>query len=181
MEKIKISTVGSLNNHQKIAGFTFLELIVVISIVSALLFFSIPVFNKTSLFSNSSGQIGDIVRLMEDLKTRAVEKNKNFTLNIHPVSTSVWVTHTDMNETQKQSAEGNATVLSDGIIFLGLEFPDIRQPETQGYQLIFYKDGHSDFAMLHIAENDSNITLKLEPFLSSVQVIEGIVSFEDCK
>jgi len=181
MEKIKISIVGSLNNQKKISGFTFLELIVVISIVSALLFFSIPVFNKISIFSNSSGQIGGMVRLMENLKTRAVEKNTDFTLNIHPVSTSVWVTNTDMNEEARQEAEDNATVLSGDIVFLDLKFPDIQQTPDQNYQLMFYKEGHSDFAMLHITESDSDITLKLEPFLSNVQVIEGHISFEDCK
>jgi prepilin-type N-terminal cleavage/methylation domain-containing protein len=180
MERIKTLTVGSLNKNQEKSGFTFLELIVVISIVSVLLFLSIPVFNKIAIFSTPSGHIRDMVRLMENLKARAIKENTDFTLHLQPGSALFWVTHINMNEEAMQEAEDNATALSDDIVFLELVYPGIQQTSNQEHRLMFHKEGYSDFAILHVTDKNTNISLKLEPFLSTVQVIDGHASFEDC-
>ena len=178
--KIKISIAGSLSNCKKISGFTLIELIVVISIVAILLVFSFPVFRNIDLFSDSETQVGDIVRLINDLKKRAVEHNIDFLMHMDSGSGMVWVTNDAMEDEARKTAKENGVLLSDEITILDVEFPGITHTGIQEYRIRFKSRGYSDFALIHVIENQKNITLKIEPFLSRVQVLSKHVYIKDC-
>jgi len=169
-----------LNNNKKISGFTLIELIVVISIVSILLLFSFPVFRDISLFSDSSSQVSDIARLINDLKNRAVEKNIDFFMHCDPQAGRIWVIDDTMGNEAREAAKENHAKLSENITFLDVEFPGVRDAGAQEYRIRFRKQGYSDFALIHIIEDEKNITLKIEPFLSKVQVLDKHIYLEDC-
>jgi len=169
-----------LSKDNKISGFTLIELIVVISIIAILLSFSFPVFRDISLFSDSTGQVGDIVRLINDLKKRAVEQNVDFILHLDSGSGMVWVTDVAMEDEARQTAKEKGVQFSNELILLDVEFPDTRETGAQEYQIRFNARGYSDFALIHMIEDEKNITLKIEPFLSQVQLLEDHVYFEDC-
>lgn len=178
--KIKISIAGSLSRYKIISGFTLIELIVVISIVATLLLFSFPVFRNIVLFSNSASQAGNIVRLINDLKKRAIAQNIDYLMHIDPGSGIVWVTNEAMDDEAKKVAKEKGALLSERIDIIDVEFPGIKRTGDMEYRIKFRKQGHSDFALIHIIENEKNITLKIEPFLSQVQLLNKHVYLEDC-
>ena len=157
-----------------------IELIVVISIVTILLSFSFPVFRNISLFSGSAGQVGDIVRLMDDLKKRAVEQQVDFLMHVDTKSGMIWVSDEAMNDEAREAAKEKGVRLSDGLTVLDIEFPGTRETGAREHRIRFRKQGYSDFALIHIMESKNNITLKIEPFLSKVQVLNKHVYLEDC-
>lgn len=178
--KIKISTAGRLSKYNNIAGFTLVELIVVVSIISTLLLFSFPVFRDIVLFHDSSNQVGRIVRLINDLKKRAVNHNIDYLLNFDPGVGVVWVTHDNMDDMEKEAAKENGVVLSDDIEIIDVEYPGQKKTGIFLQQVRFRKQGYSDFALVHIVESGNAITLKIEPFLSQVQLLNSHVYLEDC-
>ncbi len=178
-EKTKISTVGSLSNNNKISGFTLIELIVVISIISILFSFSFPLFKNITKPYDSEGKAADIVRLINDLKKRAIKLNLDFTMHIDTGLGMIWVTDESMDDEAKEEAEKNGKLLSEDILILNIEFPGIKTSGTEEYKIKFRKLGYSDFALIHIIEHEKNITLKIEPFLSKVQKLNKHVFFED--
>ncbi len=180
MGKTEIETAGSLNKFRKISGFTLIELIVVISIAGTLLFFSFPLFSNFNLFSDSKGGSGDIVRLINDLKTRAVEQDIDFVLHIDAASAMLWVTNDAMGEKDRHAAQEKGVNLPEDLSVLDVEFLNFRQSGEPEYQIRFSKQGYSDFALIHITEGEKNITLKIEPFLFQVQFIDRHVYFDDC-
>ena len=153
---------------------------VVISIVGILLLFSLPVFQNFSLFSDSDNDTADIVRLINDLKKRAVEQDIDFNLHIDTASNTIWVTHDSMNEELRTTAQNKAVMLASSLSVLNVQFFITQKKNGLQYQIKFYKEGYCDFAMIHIVQNDENITLKIEPFLSRVQLINRHVYFDDC-
>ncbi|MCD4736124.1 MAG: prepilin-type N-terminal cleavage/methylation domain-containing protein [Bacteroidales bacterium] len=169
-----------MSNDKKISGFTLIELMVVISIVAILLLFSFPVFRDIGLFSDSASQVGNIVRLINDLKKRAVEANVDFILHMDLGSGMVWVTDDAMEDKAKEAAKEKGVRLSDGLTILDVEFPGIKETGPREYRIRFRKQGYSDFALIHIIEGENNITLKIEPFLSQVQFLDKHVYLEDC-
>ena len=157
-----------------------IELIVVISIIGTLLLFSFPLFSDLDLFSNSKGGVGDIVRLINDLKKRAVEQNIDFLLHIDRGSGMIWVTDDTMNDEAREAAEEKGVYFSEDIYVLDVEFPGFRQGDAVNYQIRFRSEGYSDFVLIHLTKKEKNITLKIEPFLSQVQLIERHIYFDDC-
>ncbi len=170
----------SANTARKISGFTLIELIVVISIMALLLSFSFPVFRDIQLFSNASTQVGDIVRLIDDLKKRAVEQNTDFVLHVDTGSGTLWITHDAMDDEAKQAARQKGVPFSPDLTLSDIEFPGVETRGTLEYRIRFSRKGYSDFALIHMVENENNITLKVEPFLSRVQVLDTHVSLDDC-
>ncbi|MCP4366817.1 MAG: prepilin-type N-terminal cleavage/methylation domain-containing protein [Deltaproteobacteria bacterium] len=169
-----------MNNLKKISGFTLIELIVVISIASLLLLFSFPMFKDINLFSNPVGQVGDIARLINDLKTRAVEQNVDFMLHLDSGSGMIWVTDSTMDDEERVTAKQKNVPLSEKITLLDVEFPGITETGSREHRIRFLKQGYSDFALIHIIADEQDITIKMEPFLARIQLIDGHLNFEDC-
>lgn len=141
--KIKILIAGSLSKAAKISGFTLIELIVVVSIIAILLSFSFPVFRDIGLFSDSASQ------------------NVDFILHLDSGSDMVWVTNDAMEDEEIETAKEKGVQFSDGLTLLDVKFPGIREAGTQEYQIRFRNQGYSDFALIHIIEDEKNITLKI--------------------
>ncbi len=175
-----MSTAGSLSKYTKSSGFTFIELIVVISILSMLLLFSLPVFREIVLFSDSTTQVGNMVRLINDLKKRAVAQEMDYLMNINPGSGLVWVTNEAMDDEAKEMAKEEGSFLSEKIDIIDVEFPGSKETGNMEHSIRFKKQGYSDFALIHLIENGMDITLKIEPFLSQVQLLNKHVYLEDC-
>ncbi len=161
------------------AGFTLIELIVVLSILAGLLVFSLPVFRKVDLFSNTDTQAGQIARLVNDLKNRAMENNTDIILHVETAGQTIWVSTQGMDEDALEEARSNGFSLPDGLVILDVEFPDAKQSSAD-YQIRFRKQGYSDFALIHMNNGEDNLTLKIEPFISKALLLDEHVSFEDC-
>ncbi len=157
-----------------------MELTVVIIIISILLLFSFPMLRNISLFSDPPGRTGDLVRLTQDLKKRAIEHHKDFYMHLDTGSGTVWVTDETMNEAAKLSAKQNGTQLSNDLSIQGVETPGGTETSVREYEIAFKKEGYSDFALIHMIENKKRMTLKIEPFLTQVQLFDTHIHFEDC-
>lgn len=169
-----------MTKFKHISGFTLVELIVVVSIIATLLLFSFPVFRNRVLFSDSESQVGDIVCLINDLKKRAVVQNIDYLLHMDHGSGLVWVTNETMDDEAKEAAKEKGVLLSERIDIIDIEFPGIKRTGDVEHWIRFRKQGYSDFALIHVIENEKNITLKIEPFLPQVQLLNKHVYLEDC-
>lgn len=179
-EKTKISTAGSLNKKSPARGFTLVELVVVISIISLLLVFSFPLFKDFSFFSNSKSQTGKMVRLINELKKKSIQNHVDYVLNIDSDSGTAWISNDSMADEANEGAKDNALTFSENFSILGVDFQGMKNSENKEHIIRFRKQGYSDFALIHILENGNNLTLKIEPFLSKVQILNGHATLDDC-
>lgn len=123
----------------------------------------------------------DIVHLMTDLKKRSIESNFNYLMHLDKDTRKIWVTHEGMDDQTKNQAKEKTIQISDKIIILNVEFPGIQETGNHEYKICFKKQGYSDSALIHIIDNKKKITLKIEPFLSEVQVINNFIYHKKCK
>lgn len=166
--------------NNKALGFTFIELIVVISIISILLFFSFPLFENISFLSSPKGYTGHIVRLINDLKKLPAKENMDFFMHIDINTDMIWITNENMDEIEKQKARQKAFLVSDDIEILDVQLHQDKEKRSE-FKIRFRKQDYSDSALIHlIDENEKHITLKIEPFLSRVEVLNEHIFFEDC-
>ena len=161
-------------------GFTLIELIVVITLISLMLFFVIPRFQVDVLSDNTNKVSRWIMLKVHSLKEKAVREQKLYVLHISLDSNRLWVTSEIMSQEELQAAEANGYELSDDINLLDVEYPDEEKISVGRADIYFYKKGYSDKAIIHISNDDNERrSFLIEPFLSHVRLYDKYIGFED--
>jgi prepilin-type N-terminal cleavage/methylation domain-containing protein len=161
-------------------GFTLIELIVVITLISLMLFFAIPRFQVDVLSDNTNKASRWIMLKVHSLKEKAVREQKLYVLHISLDSNRLWITSEIMSQEELQAAEANGYELSDDINLLDVEYPDEEKISVGRADIYFYKKGYSDKAIIHISNDDNERrSFLIEPFLSHVRLYDKYIGFED--
>ena len=175
-----------LNNFNKIkycndSAFTLIELIVVISLISILLSFSLPRLD-ISFFSDNERKISSWILLnVKSLKEKAVKEQTLQILNIDLDNNQMWSSSglvPDNTEETEEIPKENAYQVPSGYRLMDVEFLNKDKISKGITEIQFYKKGYSDKALIHI-ENDDNIQYSylIEPFLPHVKIIEEYIEF----
>ena len=161
-------------------GFTLIELIVVISLISLILFLALPRFQDGFLSDNTKKVSRWIMLKARTLKEKAVREKKIYILHVSLDSNKLWTSHETMSPEELQYAEQNGYGASGDIIVLDVEFPDNEKISAGQADIYFYEKGYSDQAMIHIKNSDDdNFSFLIEPFLSHVRMYDTYVAFEE--
>jgi prepilin-type N-terminal cleavage/methylation domain-containing protein len=165
---------------KQIKGFTFIELIVVISLISIMLFLAIPRFQGNFLSDSTKDVSRWILLKIPYIKERAAREQKRYILHVNLDSNKLWITHGAMLEEALQSAETNGYKLPEDIKLLDVEYPDQERISVGQADIYFNEKGYSDKAIIHL-ENDDNekISFLIEPFLLRVRLYNSYAEFGD--
>ena len=166
-------------NFRRNNGFTLIELIVVISLISLMLFFAVPRF-QVDILSNNTKKVSRWIMLqVPALKEKAVHDQKRYVLHLSLDSNRLWVTSEMMSPEEIQAAEMDGFELSDDMSLLDVEYPDQKKISVGRADIYFYKKGYSDKAIIHISTMDNEIlSFIIEPFLSRVRMYNKYIEFE---
>jgi len=165
-----------IKNH----GFTFVELVVVISIFSVILLFSIPLFKDIGLFSGHSHRAASLSFLIESLKLQAVSENTDLFLHIDVDTGLVFVTHGSMDERAMARARQEGRLYKGDVELLNIEFPGTGRSAKSNHTIRFSRKGYSDRALIHLRTDNQKRTLKIGMFLTKVRWYDRYVSYDDC-
>ncbi len=180
MDTTYILTRNMTLKFRRNKGFTLIELIVVISLISLMLFFAIPRFQVDVLSDNTNKVSRWIMLKVHALKEKAVHEQKLYVLHLSLDSNKLWVTSDIMSEEELQTAALNGYELPENIKLLDVEYPDEEKISVGRADIYFYKKGYSDKAIIHISNNDNEpLSLLVEPFLSRVRLYNKYIEFED--
>lgn len=164
-------------NH---SGFTFVELMVVVGIFTIVLLFSIPLFRQIHVTSNASDNVSGLIFFLENLKLRAMVENKKFTLYMDSGSGKMYVTDDSMDEDARQIALNTGVSMDGDLQLLNLEFPDDDTRNGDDKTICFFNQGYSDRVLIHVREEDREMTLQVCMFQKKIHLIDGYVSYDDC-
>jgi len=168
-----------LNKILKNPGFTLIELVVVISLISIMLFFTVPKFQRAVSTDNSKQISRWIMVKVPALKERAIRQQKRYILHVGIDTNRMWVTNESMSEEETRKAAENGYELPGDMTLLDVEYADGVKLSDGRADIRFYKKGYSDKALIHIEDEDNNqMSFVVEPFLSSVKLHNKYVGFE---
>ncbi|MBW1699095.1 MAG: type II secretion system protein [Deltaproteobacteria bacterium] len=169
-----------MNRYKSNNGFTLIELIVVISLISIMFFFSIPRFANTLLTDNIKKTSRRIVGYVRALKENSLRDHKVYTLHVSFDTNTLWATNESMTEEMMLEAEKNGFRLPDDLKVLDVEFPWKGKVSVSRADIYFYPQGYSDKALIHMqGEEGRLITFLIEPFLSDVRIFNKYAGFDD--
>lgn len=170
LQKVRQGAIAG--NH----GFTLIELIVVISLVSILLFFSIPRLD-ISLFKDRNRELSAwIILTVRSLKEASFREQQTFALSLDIDSNRMWV---GLAEAADETPAENKQSLPKGFRLLGLAYPEQNRIMSGVGTIRFYPKGYSDAALIYVEDNNNNnrITYQIEPFLARVKIHEEYVEY----
>jgi len=161
-------------------GFTLIELIVVVSLISIMLFLYIPKFQEVVVFDNTKKVSRWIIGKVRALKEGSITNYKSYFLHVDLDDNRMWVTDELMSEEEMQNAEQQGFELPDDINLVDVEYPGKDKILFGQADIYFYKKGYSDKALIHIEDsNNERLSFLIEPFLSKVRLYEEYVEFEN--
>lgn len=163
-------------------GFSFVELMVVIMILSALAFITLPNFSRLHS-PGDGGNSGDheaLASLMATLRTRAVQEGQDQILHLDQTTGKIWVTG-EAGSQDRENTEQTEAQRTFSFPVAGVELPGRPEPDPTDTRIRFYRQGHADAALIHLESRESDFTLRLHPFLQQPEIIQGYARFDDCR
>lgn len=169
-------TSDYLNN--KIKGFTLIELIVVMALISILLFFSVPRLD-INLFSNDDRNLSTwILMTVKSLKESTQQKGVRLILFVDMDNDLIWSGEESGSETKENAPKENQYKIPDGMQLLDVEFPGMEKKSSGIVEIYFYPKGYSDKSVIHIQDKDHNRnSYVIEPFLTEVKIYDRYIEF----
>ncbi|MDM8515762.1 prepilin-type N-terminal cleavage/methylation domain-containing protein [Desulfobacterales bacterium HSG16] len=162
------------------AGFTLLELMLVLALLSIMLYLVLPNFSALT----GQGEGNDISRWIivkvQMLKERASQQQKEFIMHISPGDGILWITDGEADEEAVLAARESGFEFPEGFSIIDVEFPNAEKTSADRAEIRFYKGGYSDKALIHVEDDDNNeITFLIEPFLTNVKQYNKHAGFDD--
>lgn len=156
------------------SGFTLIELIVVVIIMSVMLVFATPRLAGFIFPDDTNKIVRWIVVKARMLRNNAVQHQKDYILNLDIDNNSVWIADESMDtEEALKLAHENGYPLPETVRLLDVEFPGQGKVIQGTAEIRFNKKGYSDQAIVHIqGSDDRKVSLFVETFLPSVTWVE---------
>lgn len=161
------------------AGFTLIELVVVVALMGLMLFFSLPRLQNNPFLDDTKKSSRWLINKVRSLKESALRDQKQYTLHFDLDSGRVWETHEAMSAEELESTLLNSYALPDDLRIADIEYPSKGKIYSGRAAINFYKAGYTDKALVHMQDGDTYLSFLIEPFLSDVQFFENYAGFDD--
>ena len=165
------------NNH---TGFTLIELIVVIVLISMMFTFALPKMDGLLYMDNRDRVSRWVILNVEKLKNLSVKKQIPCSLHVDIKNNAFWVSEEGMDEEALEHAKKSGYQLPDDIRLVDIIYPAPTIKDEERSDIRFYSRGYSDHAIIHMENDDKEkMSFVIEPFLPPVGLKDGFVLFDE--
>lgn len=154
-------------------GFTLIELMVVMLLVSIILAVAIPRFESAPFQDPEKKLTRWMINAVRYLRASAIQKQTVQALVVDLSEQRMWMTHEQMSEDQQEAAVKKGFTLDRSMRMVNAQYPDQERINTGTIEIRFYPAGYSDRVLIHLeGENAQRISFLLEPLLPKVKIVE---------
>jgi prepilin-type N-terminal cleavage/methylation domain-containing protein len=161
------------------AGYTLLELIVVMALIGIVFFFAIPRFEGSFLLDDANRSSRWLLAKLQTLREDALRSRRLQILHVDLDAGRLWVTAEGMTPEQLDVALRRAQAPGGGGRLFAVEFAGQPRMTAGRADIRFYGDGHTDRVLIHLRTGDAVASFLLEPFLSQVKRFDTMVGFDN--
>jgi general secretion pathway protein H len=165
--------------HRHPDGFTLIELIVVMSLISIFLFFSLPRVRGIFTANHINEVARHIILRLGALKDEAVFDQSDYDLRVDIDQNTLLIMDKTAGSKDSQEVKENYK-LPETVRIMDVAYPQ-KNTVTSGQAVIhFSRNGFAQPALIHI-ENSKNekMTFYIEPFLPKIAAFPSYVDFEE--
>lgn len=155
------------------AGFTLLELMVVILLMSILLGFAIPAIQGGTFMDSRASAARKIVWAVKTLKLDALTRQAPQTLHLNLDAGQIWATSGRLPDGPQENRRTEPWALPEGTRIDHILFPDQREIRAGIVEIGFYAQGYSDRAIIRLGgDGDDQTDILIETFLPFARILD---------
>jgi prepilin-type N-terminal cleavage/methylation domain-containing protein len=160
-------------------GFTLIELMVVMLLISIVLAIAIPKFGGGAFQDPVKKLSRWMINTVRTLRSAAIQQQKTQGLVIDLSNRRMWLVNDAMDEEAMQAAASNkALSLPDDIRYMDVQFPQQERISSGTAEVRFYPAGYSDQVLIHLeTDGAEKLTYLVEPLLPKVKIFDEWIEF----
>lgn len=159
-------------------GFTLIELMVVMLLISIFLAVAIPRFDSGMAHDPLKKVTRWMIHTTRNLRNDAVRLQKVQTLMLDLNNNRMWVVSETMDEEAAAGAAEQAFRLPSAIRLVDVEFPEADRVSSGTAEIRFHPSGYADNSIIRLEDDDAQrYSFLVEPLLPRVKVIDQWLSF----
>lgn len=163
------------------AGFTLMELMVVIILITIMFALVVPKLDLTGGVGNLEKAVRMITAQLEARKNEAVSERKTRYLVFDLDSQKMGREEETKTEDGESETRVKLSPLPNGITFAQVETKKEGSVRQGRVRIRISKEGYVEQAAVQISDNSRKLTLFFEPFLGSIRQVDGFCDLESQK
>ncbi|PQP35694.1 hypothetical protein C6A37_01025 [Desulfobacteraceae bacterium SEEP-SAG9] len=174
---MKVTPIGCSNLP---TGFTLVELIVVVALISLLLFIAMPRFQDTILSDERRKMANWIMFKTQSLREKSIRDQVVYVLHVDIDNQHMWVSIENQVEESLEHSAKKGYELKQSLKIIDVEHQQTGKITSGTADIRFYSKGYADRAFIHAEENDEKqLSFLVETFLPEVKMYGEYRSFEE--
>lgn len=154
-------------------GFTLIELMVVMLLISIILAVAIPRFDSTPLQDPGKKFSRWMINAVRHLRASAIQTQNVQALVVDLSEQRLWMIHEEMSDEERIAAAEDAFKVDRSMRIVNAQYPDRERINSGTIDIRFYPAGFSDQVLLHIEDEDAErISYLIEPLLPKLKIVE---------
>ncbi len=151
------------------------------ALIGIVFFFAVPRFEGSFLLDDAKRDSRWLITKVRALREEAQRTRRLQVLHMDLETGRIWATAEAMSPEAITHAAAGAQRLPGGGIVAAVEFRARGRVATGRVDVHFYRDGHSDQALIHLRHGEAITSLLLEPFLPRVTLFDRLVGFDELR
>ena len=162
------------------AGFTLVELTVVLVLISIIFFAALPKIPNDILINPTKKTSRWLLTNIQGLKAASTREHTDYTLYVDIDNGRLWTSLNSANQDVQVPANDRGLTLSGDNQIIDVQLAGNRKIEEGTAMVQFYAKGFSDHAIIHLRDEDnSDWSYHIPPFLQQMKIIAGYKDLEE--
>jgi general secretion pathway protein H len=164
---------------RKQAGYTFIELTVVMFLIGMMLFLAAPRIRSTLLDDGLESAVRHLVGIARELRNESVREQLDYILHIDLNGGMIWTYAADMTPEKRAERQEGAFKLPVNVRITDVSRIGQEKQKDGEATITFFRKGYVQPAVVHLAREDRFYTIVFQPFLNAVKTYDRYLDFRD--
>ncbi|MBN1365090.1 MAG: prepilin-type N-terminal cleavage/methylation domain-containing protein [Syntrophaceae bacterium] len=168
---IRTSIIGNLSKR----GFTLVELLLVMALISVILVLAVPSTRDVFIGDKLKKASRQLIGLERKLRVEAVRDQLEHILCIDLPDSIFWVITSDMTPEKQDEIKKNPQQLPGDVVITDIVGENNKKISVGEVKIVFKKNSICSPAIIHLAYGDDKMTIVINPFLGVTDIYDRYV------
>ena len=167
----------NLNSHK---GFTLIELMVVVFLVTLMLTLAVPRVRESMFSDRLKATVNHLTNTARELRNDAIRNQVDYALHLDINNNLVSTYSADMTSEARDEIKKRAFQFPEGVKIVDIYRSKEEKISGGEATIKFFKRGYVQPSVIHLARGDECFTLIFHPFLSAVKTYDRYIEWCNC-